>query len=563
MLKRNIAIILVLLVTLFIYFPSLSYHFVGDDYVPLAKIVTSGNLSQVFAFYYPSAQGVSCYFRPLSWLTYMLGYTMGGLPVPPDPAWRAGRFLIFYHILSLVFHLANVLLVYLIAVFIFGSAVSGALSALIFAVHPVNSEVVCWGSAVGDPAFTFFSFLSLILFARFYLSESKAQAAVYYLASLSSFMLALISKEAALCLPFLIILAAIFIHRTREIPIDKKKLLSWSGYFIIVALYFLLRRALLPQAISPWWEMIVKSPDKIFKLSYYLKDLVFPSDLAFLKNSLYRYHLMPLAIIAALICGGLFVYFIIRRARKSPLLAFSLLWVMIGLALPTLGIFAVARRHLYFPLLGYSIFLVALASFLKKRYLVIPILSLVIAFEIGTSLERNSLYKFSGEIVRDGLFELKKELPQISPGSYVYLVGLPGIIRNTPAFWAMTEQKIKFLYKDKNLPVFCLSTVTFTEKGVKESEVSFLDDFTFTQSMQTGLDEAIRVVGEDNQTAVSQWVMDKTAGYQFKILQKDTMGEVAKVIFKLDRQLLAAKLVYIIGFKDGRVKPLRVIKPKG
>jgi len=562
MLKRNIAIILVLLVTLFIYFPSLSYHFVGDDYIPLLKIVTSASLRQVFEFYYPSAGGADCYFRPLEWVPYMLGYSLTGLPLPPDPRWQAGHFLFSYHLISLAFHLANVLLVYLIVFFIFKSRIYGALSALVFAVHPVNSEVVCWVTAIGDAAFTFFSLLSLIFFAKFYLSKEKHHSVICYSVSLASFMLALISKEAALCFPFLIILADLFIRRRDAIPEYKKKARSWLGYFIVVALYFVLRKVLLPQAASPFWELIAKSPEKILKFSYYLRDLVFPLDLIFLKDFLYHYSLMPLAIIIVFLAGLSFVYFIVSRFKKFPVLVFSLLWIVIGLILPVLGIFAVARRHLYFPLVGYSIFLVGFSSLLKRKYAMVFLLSLVIILEIWTSLGRNNLYRFSGEVVQRGLCELKKELPEVKSDSVIYLVGLPGTVRNTPAFWATTAEKIKFIYKDKNLPVFCLSTVTFTEREARESEVLFLDDFTFTQSMQTSLEKAIRVVGEDSRMPDSKWLTGAGSGeYQFKILERDGFGQVAKVIFKLNRQYLKGKQVYFIGIKDSKIRVLRKVEP--
>jgi hypothetical protein len=554
--KRNSGLVLVLLITLLVYFPSLFYHFVGEDYTALIKIITSSRLKQVFAFYWPGPLAGG-YFRPLEWIPFVLGYILAGLPLPPNPAWQAGHFLFAYHLLNILFHLGNVFLVYLIASFILKSRTYSALTALIFAVHPINAEVVCWVAIFGDIAFVFFSLLSLILFAQFYLTERKIPSLLYYFGSCLSFILALSAKEAALSLPLLIILVGIFLRQIQAIPHQKQKRFSWLTYFIIVALYSLLRKFLFHEAASAWWDLITKFPQQIYKLIYYLRDLIFPLDLAPLKQFFYQYSLLPLAIIFAFVLVFLFIYIFLPKFKQNRILLFSLLWIIVTLILPLLAPFAPARRHLYFPLVGYSLFLVNLISILKRRNITIFLLLLFIILEIGTSLGRNDLYRITGEVVQKGLFDLKEELPEVESDSFIYLVGIPGRAKNTPAFWPVTRDKIRFLYKNKNLAVLCLSVVTFTEKSIKESEIVFLDDFILIQSMPTSLEEFILLMQEADKGGDGRWINGFGQIYKFKILKRDKFGNVEKVMFQLNPQSLKGRKVYFIGFKDGKIRVLK------
>ena len=550
--KRNIGIFLVLAITLVIYFPSLFYHFIADDYSALLKL-TTGSL-QAFEYRWP-AEGA--YFRPLNWLPFILGRSLSGIPVPLDPGWQNNSLLMPYHILHLLFHSMNVFLVFFIANFIFKSKPYATLSAFIFAVHPVNSEVICWVSAFADIALVFFSLLSLIFFARFYLSQKKNIAFLFYAGSLLSFVLALCSKEGAISIPFLVIFTSYFLDRTEHPPIKSRRKFSWSGYFLVMFFYFSIRQYLLPFERFYGPGFLTGIPGRIFKVAYYLRDLIFPIELDLIKNFVYQHSLHSIFIAISLIFSSLFfLCLIIFKWRKSSSLIFSSIFMAITLAIPMLGIFAPARRHVYFSLAGFSIFLVSFLLLLKKRYLTICLFLLFIGLAIHTSVKRNALFQFTGQLVQKGLFELKKEFPKPNLGDIIYLVGLPGVAKNTPAFHALPELMIKFLYQERNLDVYYLSSITFTEKGIQESSFSFLDDFNLVQSLETDLERFIRVSGEVSRQQDSRWIENPYGKFQFNILERDKFGQVQKVIFRLNPEFLKAKMVYLLGFKDGKIKVL-------
>jgi hypothetical protein len=589
MVKKNIGLFLVLLVTLTIYLPSLFYHFVGDDYIALSKIVTSPRLAGVFELRWPGPLGG--YFRPLQWLPFLLGYTLAGLPVPPDPRWLTGYFLMPYHLLNIIFHLSNVTLVYLIAYFALKSRIYAALSAFIFAVHPINAEVVCWIAAFGDAAFTFFSLLSIILFSASYINNRKVSSllsrrhktapplagqmetgrdsapkvtpgfspgwAPYYCGSLASFALALGSKESAACLPFLIILTILFLRHNGYAKEGKARgIISLFGYFFILLLYFVMHRLFLPITGLSLFGSLNSVIYRILKLAYYLKDLAFPLDAELLKSFLYQHSLLLPFIASSLILAGFFLCIFILKFKKYPLLFFSLFWVAVTLILPVIAPFSPMRRHDYFPLVGFSIFLTCIVYLVKKKYISVVLISCFILLELGTSLERNRLFCFSGQVVQEILFEIKKELPIIEPNSVICLVGIPGVVRNTPGFFAAPEWKMGFIYRNNNIKTICLSVLTFTESEIRESQVKFLDDLTFIQEMQTGLETFIRVTQENPQSRTGQWVQ-VNEDYRFKIMARDKFGNVEKAMFRLNPESLKARKVYFIGFKDGKAKVLK------
>lgn len=557
---------MVLTITLLIYSPALFYHFVGDDYGGLLKLMADTNSQKALEYRWPGEQG--CYLRPLNWLPFLLGYSISGMPLPLEPRWQDNSFLIPYHILHLLFHLMNVFLVYLIARFIFKSTGYAAFSALIFSVHPVNSEVICWVSAFADIALVFFSLLSIILFSGFFLCKKRITAILFYSGSLSSFILALFTKETALCLPFLIILASYFLQKKEDFSAaGKKRPGFWTGYFLIAAFYLILRKSFLPIEGLYWREFFIKILERrVFKLAYYLRDLIFPFDLAVIKQIAYQYSLRPVFIITGFLPIGLFLFILIFRLRKNPLFILCLGFIAVTLFLPTIGLFAAGRRHVYFPVVAYSILLVSFLSHLKKKYIMVFLLLLFIGLEILTSLKRNDLFRFNGSLVQKGLFELKKALPGVEPDSIIYLVGIPGVSRNTPAFYAMPEDKIKFIYRDKNLNVNCLSIIHFAphqfgagfkQGRIRESSINFLDNFTLLESMQTTLEDFIRVQGQESVKFDQQWTPYVLGGTQFKILERDEFGNAAKVMYRLDPEIVRGRKVYFVGFKEGRMRVLK------
>jgi hypothetical protein len=73
--------------------------------------------------------------------------------------------------------------------------------------------------------------------------------------------------------------------------------------------------------------------------------------------------------------------------------------------------------------------------------------------------------------------------------------------------------------------------------------------------MATNFDEFMRVTGEGDRKQFTGFDFHKSA--QFRVLERDRFGHVAKVMFQLNPQSLKGRKVYFIGFKDGKIRVLK------
>ena len=172
-------ILVVLLLIVVAYVSILHTDFILDDIPAILNNPTIGDADAIFA--------APLYFlRPL---TLYVSYLFGGL----DP--------FAYHILNVVFHFCNALLLFLIVRRLMGWEVAWIAGAM-FAVHPILSESITWISALPYPQYAFFFLLSFYSYIR----ARKKTDWRWYAMSLLAFVLSLLSAEKAVVLP--IILAA-------------------------------------------------------------------------------------------------------------------------------------------------------------------------------------------------------------------------------------------------------------------------------------------------------------------------------------------------------------------
>ena len=183
--KHNFPALLLCAAALAVFFPALLNGFVDWDdsqYVVLNHALRGG-WREVFTFF-PG------YYHPLTILTYKAEFSLFGLtPLP-------------YHFTNLALHAACG-----VSVFYFFAALgarpwSAFLGALLFIVHPVHVEPVAWISGRKELLWALFSFWSLTSYLKFL--DGRGRKFIGW--SLLFFLLAALSKPAALVLPFVILL---------------------------------------------------------------------------------------------------------------------------------------------------------------------------------------------------------------------------------------------------------------------------------------------------------------------------------------------------------------------
>lgn len=169
------------------------------------------------------------YYRPLQNLSYLLTYQIS------SAAW-------FFHLINLVYFLLAVSLVFIFVKTISESSVVASLSALIFLIHPINSEAVNWIAAAPEILYAIFVLLAVIFYFRYRQSGLEKNLYLTFL----FFFLGLLSKEPAVFLPIIVLFIdwAFYDIKIKEIFSEKelKKYLIFAGLFFI---YFLMRESVL------------------------------------------------------------------------------------------------------------------------------------------------------------------------------------------------------------------------------------------------------------------------------------------------------------------------------
>jgi Tfp pilus assembly protein PilF len=128
-------------------------------------------------------------YAPLTWISYWVGSLISG-----DEAWG-------YHLLSLVLHVGNTVLVFRLLGLLRITAPVAFFAALLFGIHPIQAEAVCWAAALSTVLFTSGYLLSGIA----YLKYAATGTPRWYVLSLIFFLAACLSKSAAVTLPLLLV----------------------------------------------------------------------------------------------------------------------------------------------------------------------------------------------------------------------------------------------------------------------------------------------------------------------------------------------------------------------
>jgi tetratricopeptide (TPR) repeat protein len=130
------------------------------------------------------------HWHPLTWLSHMTDAQLFGL----NPG--------FHHLMNLMFHIANTLLLFWVLSRMTGARYRSAFVAALFALHPLHVEPVAWVAARKDLLSTFFWMSSIV--AYFY--YVKRPGVLRYGVVLAMFVLGLMSKAMIVTLPLVLLL---------------------------------------------------------------------------------------------------------------------------------------------------------------------------------------------------------------------------------------------------------------------------------------------------------------------------------------------------------------------
>lgn len=348
-----------------------SHDFVDYDdtaYVTLNDRVKQGLSADNLIWAFTTTHAAN--WHPLTWLSHMLDVHLYGL--------HPGG----HHLTSLLLHVVNTLLLFVILRRATGAAFESGFAAALFALHPLHVESVAWIAERKDLLCAFFWFLSIIAYID-YVQTARAKS---YLAVCICFALGLMAKPMVVTLPFLLLVLDYWpmgrttihtgasggfrarIGRFARLVREKIPLFALSAAGCIITVTAQERGgAIAPMEVYPF---TVRLANAVASYSRYLLKTVWPGDLAVL----YPHPGMPpWAVTAAaaalmLIVTGL----CLKYARTQPWCMAGWLWY-VGTLVPVIGLVqvgaqAMADRYTYVPLVGIFIMFSWTGGMLFRRY---------------------------------------------------------------------------------------------------------------------------------------------------------------------------------------------------
>jgi len=344
-----------------VYANTLGNGFVYDDHFQVVQNRWLGDLSNLpraFTTNVWAFQGsVSNYYRPWMHVAYLLTFEI------------AGRSPWAFHLVNVLLHAAATGLVFAFVRRVLQAAgasgrpaLAGAFAAgLLFATHPIHTEVVAWVACVPDLLLAVFALGTLLLHAR---PGRWALAG-----AVSSFFLGLFAKETMAMVPLVLVAWDVAFERPR--PRLGQWALRYVPYALAVAAYLGLRFAAISD-VAPLRRFVELGPagwalNALPLFADYLRYLVVPWPL----SAFHVFHpigslLGPRGAFGLLATVG-FAAAAIWALRRDPPVLVALVLIAAPLLpvlyIPALGENTFTERYLYLPSVG----IVLLAGLLVAR----------------------------------------------------------------------------------------------------------------------------------------------------------------------------------------------------
>lgn len=353
-----------LLLALIVFANTLDNGFVFDDHfliVNNSSLAEPGYLARVFK---PAPQdspvkgspgieaSFTAYYRPFTRALFAINYLLFGINAR---AW---------HAVNLLLYLISVLLAFLVLKSVVPRAQIYGPATLLFALHPIHSEVVSWANCLVETLHAVFYLSAFLCFLH---ARQSPRAGAWLILSLLAAQAAIFTKEIAVTLPLLIIGYTI-LDTTRSWRARIKQATFTSlPYFVIIGIYLLLRAraggAPLASTAASKLDVTLRTiPTVVIK---YLSLLMAPVDLS------PAYPIRPVASFASLqfiVPALILVVLAVAAARfclRDSALTSALLLLFVPL-LPLLNVgmllpeMLVQDRYLFLPSLGFALLLTLL-----------------------------------------------------------------------------------------------------------------------------------------------------------------------------------------------------------
>ena len=439
-----------LLVLIFVVFgASINNFFVADDFSWI-KWAATAHPSDLLKYF---VQSQDFFYRPLD---KILVYGLYALFSDPQQG---------YHIFLLLLHFAASVGVYLLAEKLSKSKLLGALTAILFVLHPAHTENTFWFSTLSVELGAIFIMYMMLAYIKF----REQKSIIGYIAAVLFAGLAFISYEIAVIIPLVLMALDLFILKPKR---NVSVFVSYIPFVVLLVLYFIMRAV--SHAFSGGGDYsyhLAKIVPNVIGNVFGYTGMFFagPTFLPFytmLRDNM-RSEWIPVSLVTLLIVGavgwGIYVY---RRKLKAllhtknaQLILFCLVFAFISL-LPYLPLGNVAPRYLYLASFGYILAFMLVLRILFTYAIRTPkyVVSLLLLVTIGLGYvyyvavqDEQAKWKHAGILTHNTLFFFRKNYPGLDTNANLYFVNTPVQINGVWIFPVGLKDGLWLIYRD-NVP---------------------------------------------------------------------------------------------------------------
>ena len=327
---------IIILMIIMAYLSALNIYLRGDDFEWLNSIY--GCWEQPLSLF----STINNFFRPMVKLSYLLNYTLFGTNTP------------FYAATTILIHLGNVLLLYILILRITRRIIPASITSLVFGISPLYSEITLWSAARPDSIMFLFILSSLIVVAKPGKQIKKRDFFLLFIFGLG----AACSKETWIILPFVLISFLILIKKYTIRDAVKSSFVII--FLLILYLVFFIVVPIISNAPSP-----TNYAD--YDMNYGLKKVGYLIFKYTGFGNLYTGEIWQILLVFVSFSGFGFLLF----CQKNRLAFWGMAFMILSM-LPTILIKYAPSRYNYLPLMGFYIMVIAFfekgIEWLSKKY---------------------------------------------------------------------------------------------------------------------------------------------------------------------------------------------------
>jgi len=315
-----------------------------------------------------SCQGVTHYFRPVRLVLNILAYQISSAP------W-------IFHALELVYLFGVAWLLFVFVKRVSSDTLLAFFTGLIFLIHPLNTEVANWASALAEPLFIIFTLLALLWFVEY--RKTHLQRKLVF--TLVFYFLAMLSKEPAVFVVPLLVVAidTILLQTPIRQFVKWSKVKIYAMFLVPLTVYFVMRgiavglsAGVANRGLATGEFSLVQKVNVFFNLfASSLQTIVYPYPLLFfhdfrIDETLFNGRFLFSFLIFALFAFAAYIFY----KKGNRIASFALVWYFVFF-LPMLLFFYVAghnvfaERFLLGSTAGFALLVSSFLTFLwrKKR----------------------------------------------------------------------------------------------------------------------------------------------------------------------------------------------------